>query len=39
LFSDFVEEKTQEIIRKTVFLLVWGKDSCTEILSVASIHL
>jgi hypothetical protein len=35
---DFVEEKTQKII-KTAFLLVWDKDSCTEIPSVASMHL
>jgi hypothetical protein len=30
LFSDFVEEKTKEIIRKTAVLLVWDKDSYTE---------
>jgi hypothetical protein len=35
LFSDFVEEKTKEIIRKTAFLLVWDK----EIPSIASMHM
>jgi hypothetical protein len=34
LFSDFVEEKT----RKTMLLLVWDKDSYTEIPSIASMH-
>jgi hypothetical protein len=30
LFSDFLEKKTLALLRKTVFLLVWDKDSYTE---------